>query len=515
MAQTIYDAFDVEYRVEYAGIKVHPDWKNNIKRWQYYSDSYNGGNEYRAGQYLIKYILESGEDYENRIKQTPLDNHCKSVVETYNSFLFRVPPQRTYGSIENDPSVDAFFKDCDLEGRNFNAFMRDVSTYSSVYGHIWVMVDKPETVVATRADELQQGIRPYVSIITPENVLDWKYIRQPNGVYELAEITMLDGVDEENIYYRTIDKENITIKVKANSSKEADIVSQITNTLGVVPLVPVYAGRTMTRGIGVSDLSDIADTQRAIYNELSELEQLIRLTNHPSLVKTQNTQASAGAGAVIDLPDDLDPNLKPFLLEPNGQGINHIIQSMENKIEAINRMANIGGVRANAARTMSGIALQTEFALLNARLSQKADNLELAEEQIWRLWAQWQNTVWDGEINYPDSFNIHDREITIGLLKQAKETMPTNPELLKEIDYMLARALITDEDRLNEVINAEMAHPTTTPANRTAHIQEMIMQGYTDQQMLDKHSELTQADIDTAKRALLDVDNNEEGTTND
>ena len=57
MSQTIYDAFDVEYRIEYLGIKVHPEWKRNIRRWQYYSDSYNGGNEYRAGQYLIKYIF--------------------------------------------------------------------------------------------------------------------------------------------------------------------------------------------------------------------------------------------------------------------------------------------------------------------------------------------------------------------------------------------------------------------------------------------------------------------------
>jgi hypothetical protein len=41
------------------------------------------------------------------------------------------------------------------------------------------------------------------------------------------------------------------------------------------------------RGLGVSDLTDIADLQKAIYNELSEIEQIIRISNHPSLVKTR------------------------------------------------------------------------------------------------------------------------------------------------------------------------------------------------------------------------------------
>ena len=45
----------------------------------------------------------------------------------------------------------------------------------------------------------------------------------------------------------------------------------------------------------------------------------------------------------------------------------------------------------------SGIALQTEFELLNARLSEKADNLEIAEEQLFRLYAIFQDATFDGE----------------------------------------------------------------------------------------------------------------------
>jgi len=464
---TTYDAFDTNYRVEYYGISVHPYWKQNISRWLYYSDSYQGGNEYREGRYLTKYFLETGDDYENRIKQTPLDNHCKSVVETYNSFLFRTPPKRTYGSIDNEPSLNAFLSDADLDGRNFDSFMRDVATQSSIYGHVWVMVDKPNTQVATRAEELQQQIRPYLVMFTPENVIDWSYTRRPSGVYELTMIRIYEGNDEKYGYYREITPEANTLYRKkggiSNAQEKEEIVEQTANRLGQVPCVPVYAQRSKVKGIGISDISDVADMQRSIYNELSELEQIVRISNHPSLVKTSDTQAAAGAGAIIDLPNDLDANLKPYLLEPSGSGIDNILSSLGSKADAINRMANLGGTRTTANRVMSGVALETEFQILNARLSEKADLLELAEEQIWRLWSLWQNKVWDGMIDYPDNFSIHDKSNTIALLKEAKSTNPNNPRLIEEIDNMLAGALIKDEDKLAEIVETQQ-----TPVLNTA-----------------------------------------------
>lgn len=507
---TIYDAFETRYKLDYLGLPVHNEWKNNIKRWTYYSDSYNGGNDYRSGQYLTRYVMESGDEYDNRIKNTPLDNHCKSVIETYNSFLFRKPPIRDYGNITNDPALDMFLEDCDLEGRSFNAFMRDVSTFSSIYGVVYVMVDKPRMQVETRAEELNQRIRPYVSIITPENVIDWRYQRQPNGVYALQEITLLDGVDDEAVYYRTITATETTLYERMSGTNASKAKEVIPNPIGVVPVVPVYSGRTVERGIGVSDISDIADVQRAIYNELSEVDQLIRISNHPSLVKTGATQASAGAGAIIDIPDDLDPALKPYLIEPSGAGITHILDSIKSKVDSINRMANMGGVRNTMTSAMSGVALNTEFQLLNARLAQKADNLELAEEKVWRMWARWQGTTFDGIVDYPDNFNISDKEHQVAVIKAAKETKPENPELLKQLDIMLAKALITDEDVLEKIINDQIEHTTTTTENRPQHIQEMIMQGLTDQQMLDLHPEITQADIDEAKRLLLNANNQRE-----
>ena len=106
-----------------------------------------GGNQYKMGQYLTKYIYESSADYVQRISQTPLDNHVKNVVHIYNSFLFRNPPKRDFGSLEGTPEVENFLEDCDMEGRTWESFMRDVNLMSTIYGHCVVLLDRPETAV--------------------------------------------------------------------------------------------------------------------------------------------------------------------------------------------------------------------------------------------------------------------------------------------------------------------------------------------------------------------------------
>jgi len=101
----------------------------------------------------------------------------------------------------------------------------------------------------------------------------------------------------------------------------------------------------------------------------------------------------------------------------------------------------------------SGIALQTEFELLNARLSEKADNLQIAEEQLFKLYAIFQNTKFDGEINYPDSFNIRDYASDLVYFQQAKSLDIGSSTYSKEVDKEIARAVVDDDEKLNDIFN--------------------------------------------------------------
>ena len=437
-----------------SALELHKDYSENQKNWEMFIRSYNGGYDYTLGQYLNRYNLELDHEFNQRLGNTPCDNHCKNIIQIYSSFLFREKASRDFGSMSEEPSLQMFLKDADLEGNNFNTVMKTAQNYASIYGHCFMILDKPNIQTATRAEELNQEIRPYVSIITPENVFDWNFERQPNGKYILNYLKIREEVDRKGGSYMRIwypDKVD-TIYVEDDRT-EPQLIDTAENQIGKIPAVILYNSKSHKRGIGQSDLVDIAELQKAIYNEYSEIEQLIRLTNHPSLVKTAGVNASAGAGAVIEMPDEMEPNLKPYLLQPSGQNLTSIMDSITKKVEAINRIAHTGAVRTTRQQVSSGIALQTEFELLNARLSEKADNLQLAEEQLFRIYSEYQNAKFDGEINYTDSFNIRDYATDLLFFQQAKSINVPSPTLNKEIDKEIARAVVDDDEKLTIIMD--------------------------------------------------------------
>ena len=401
--------------------------------WKYLLESYTGGEEYRRAGHLTRYQLETDGEYQARLKTTPLENHCASVVSVYNSFLFREEPLRDFDNNGMDFNTEMFLRDADLDGRSLNSFMKDVATWASVFGHCWILVAKPNIGAVTVADELASGVRPYVNLLTPLVVTDWNWTRAPSGRYELTYLKYLEDV---NGSVRTIKEwrpetiRTVVVNIDDNTINQ-DIIE--INELGRIPAVIAYNGRSTVRGIGVSDITDIADQQRFIYNATSEIDQSIRLDSHPSLVKTPETQAGIGAGSLIHMPENLDPGLKPYLLEFGGASIDTIYTAINHAIDSIDKMANTGAVRATESRTMSGVAMETEFQLLNARLSEKADNLELAEEQLWDLYYAYQGTVWMGSVEYPGSFNIRDTSKEIEQLVTAKSAS-TDPVVLRKID---------------------------------------------------------------------------------
>lgn len=411
----------------------------NKERWKFLLDSYIGGDEYRSGGYLTRYATESDKEYRNRLSATPLDNHCRSVISVYTSFLFRKEPDREFGNLSNNINLENFLADADLDGRTLDSFMKDVAIWANVFGHTWIIVAKPQSNAATRAGELAQGIRPYVNLITPLTVTDWRWFREPSGAYTLEYLKYIEEVNDTFSIIKewTLD-EIITSQVNHNNH---ELVGELRepNQLGRIPAVIAYATRSPVRGIGASAISDIADHQKKIYNEYSEVESSIRLNGHPTLVKTADVEASAGAGSIALMPDGMDPGLKPYLLDVSTD-INSIYASIEHSVSAIDKMANTGAVRATESRTMSGVAMDTEFQLLNARLSELARNLELAEEQIWRWYSIYEGTVWEGEVEYEHNYNIKSKDNEYRNLQIASATAQTN-NARAVVEYRLRKLL--------------------------------------------------------------------------
>ena len=421
------------------------EYQRNRDRWTFLLDSFVGGEQYKNGQYLTKYQLETDKEYAQRIRTTPLDNQCQSVISVYISYLFREEPDRDFKSWEGQPDVEAFLEDCDMEGRSLDAFMKEVATWNSVFGHCWILMAKPNLGLATAGQEQALGVRPYVNILTPLAVTDWKWERQPTGYYELVYFKYIEEIVDKITIVKEWTKEEIRTWIMYDDLRKAKLDSVEINELGVIPAILSYNKRSIVKGIGVSDIADIADIQRMIYNLTSEAEQSHRLDGHPSLVVTPDTQYGSGAGAVIVVPENSDPGLKPYVLEHGGANVDSLHGTMAKLVESIDRMANTGGVRAVESRVMSGVALEVEFSLLNARLSEKADNLELTEEQMWELFGLYQGRTWDGEVEYPGSFNVRDTQREFQQLVQAKQAA-TDPRVLAVIDHEIIEMLGEDAD---------------------------------------------------------------------
>ena len=452
-------------------------------RWEYLLQSYVGGEAYRDGGHLQRYQLETSAEYSARLASAHLDNHCNSVVSVYNSFLFRKAPYRDLGTLEGAPGIDDFMRDVDVDGTSMDNFMKQVATWSSVFGNAWIVVSKPDVGALTLADELGAGVRPYLSLLTPLNVIDWQYSRASNGAYELTYFKYLEEFVHGMQVIKEWTKDTITTYKVEEDSGDTEIIESVDNGLGIIPAVCAYNKKTSIRGIGMGDINDIADAQRFIYSITNELEQTIRLDSHPSLVCTPETITGNGAGSIIQIPESMDPALKPYLLQYGGASAASIMGAISATVASIDKMANIGSIRSTEGARMSGVAQQQEFELLNARLSEKADNLELAEEQIFKLVAAYQGTTWTGNIAYADSFNIRDVEGEVTQLKIASESA-ADPRVQALIDRSLVELLGYEPDLVLEEPAFE-PHVMISPegerviANTMAEHLALQAQGYT------------------------------------
>ena len=421
-----------------AGNEIYSRYQD---RWQFLLDSYQGGDSYRQGAYLQRYALESDRDYQMRLANVPLSNECRSVVQLYIAYLFRTSPHREFGQLENDATIADILEDADKDGRSMDAFMRDVATWSSVFGHVWICVAQPKTQAATLAAQQALNVRPYVSVYVPLAVLDWTWQQQPDGSYALSYIKVLEEINTNMSVVVEWRSDSITRTMVDNERKMVTNTEVLVNELGRLPWICAYAERSPVRGIGQSLIDDIADQQRMIYNELAEVYDSIRLDTHPSLVAPESVDTTgAAAGQVITIPENLPADKNPYVLQFQGGQIDKIYASIEQRRNMIDRMANVGSARGTESKEMSGIAMSVEFQLLNARIGTIAKNMELTEEQIWQEVCAYLQQAWTGSIDYPEDFAIRNLDNELDQLAKMR-ALTTRPEVQQAIDYRLAEML--------------------------------------------------------------------------
>ena len=113
-------------------------YKGLMPRWEYFIRSYLGGKEYSDGKFLQAYQLELESEYFKRLSYTPLDNHCRNVIDIYSSFLFRVTPSRKLGTLEEDPSVSQFLNSKSYSSASHVQFLHRIIAYFVIFIFIFI-----------------------------------------------------------------------------------------------------------------------------------------------------------------------------------------------------------------------------------------------------------------------------------------------------------------------------------------------------------------------------------------
>ena len=457
--------------------QTHPSYAQVAEQANYHYKSYVGGELYKSGSYLTQYIGENqapGDQYGKRLNSTPLDNHVQTTVDIYRSFLFRTLPKRELGLLINNPLVNAWLYDTDQEGQSMDSFLKTANDLAMVHGSTWILVDKPAYKVETQAEAIELGIRAYAAAYTPQNVLDWYFERNIAGKMELEYIKVKESENDEYVTFTCWHKDSVEkYKVSKDNQGEIDKIvehKEYDNPLDYIPFVFHAPLKSPTKGIGYSLISDVANQQKFIYNCLSEVEQHLKISSHPTLVKPTSTDAVAGAGSILNLDNDVDPALKPYLLQPSLSTTDSILKTIENSVASIKRMTHTSAIQATTGSPMSGVALQTERQLLNAKLADMADTLKETEYQMWITWLDWQalSMPEDFTIDYPETFDMRDEHLELDFLMKARSAGVSNEMFQNEISKQVV-ALTVDDDELQSEILADMnkgefeTHEMTNP----------------------------------------------------
>jgi len=458
---------------------VHPGYAEYVYRWDYYMRSYMGAEEYRDGAYLRKYLAEDqapGNAYRQRLMDTAFQNHPRQVVDAYRSFIFRNPPTRTLGRLVDDVFVRQFINNADLDGTDLNAFMREVHDMMLIYGGAWVGMDRPAYQVESAAEEEALGIRSFATLYSPTNVRNWRYEKQINGKNKLTYLQVVE--DEQPEYdiirvwypdrievYKVTKKDfintsnyltagDVFAKQDAMSAGYGKVVEfeEYENPLGYIPFIHVFTDASFHKGVGTSAIGDVCDISREIYNLTSEMYESIRLSSHPSIVAEPSAQLNGGSGSIITV--DESTNIQPYLLQPTGATVESILGAMEQKVNAIEDMTHLAAIKARKG-PQSGISLQVEREMLNAKLSDNASVLEKAEKKIWKMFFDWQNIEQDEEfeVYYEKRFDLRDKHNELNLYKQALEAVP-HDSFQHYMHDEIARLLIDDESDLQMILDS-------------------------------------------------------------
>lgn len=455
----------------------HPDYVNYKHKWQKYIDCYLKTDIYR---FIHQHPREHQDDFQMRVKRGYFFNYVESIVDLYVAYLFE-------GGVTRDPDKELsdeyqlLYDNADLGETGYQVFMQTAATFAICMGHVGILVDMPrvDEELQSRADEKAMGIRPYLTMVHPKQILDWEI--DDKGKFEWVKIeisrpqgrdwkTTLDVDSRHFVIWKKDGWERWVYRTKltgplegrpAGAEPETEAVRDDfgEHSLGEVPLVILKNERDLGHEwFGDSAVRDIVDINLAILNWCSFADEEVanRCLNILTAQRDDTDRpVEISHHNVIEYADGANP---PDYLTPGETPLKLIWEAVSKARDEIYRLAKLSGSTGllGVREATSGVAYAFEFNETNQSLCKKAEFLEQAEKEIHRLFAKWLTKEFNGTITYPREFGVDDFLVELQILAEGRTTL-TSETAIKELEKrVITKLFAKSRQQLREKMKSEV-----------------------------------------------------------
>lgn len=271
--------------------------------------------------YLPQHARESNQNYADRLHSATLFNMLELTLDSLAGRAFSAPIQE-----KNDvpQPISDMLDDVDLQGNDVTTFARRWFYEGMAKGFAHVLVDMPslgDSGERTRADDLREGVRPYMVLVSPENVLAM-HAEVTGGrerlthvrIYE--EVTRLNGfVEETEPRIRVLEPGAWTLyayqKAQKSGRRAWKQIDAGTTGIKFIPMVTFYANRQGTQ-LAKPPLDDLAHLNIRHWQSTADQINILTVARYPMLAVSGATDAD---GEVMSI----GPRQLLGVKEPNGQ----------------------------------------------------------------------------------------------------------------------------------------------------------------------------------------------------
>lgn len=358
-----------------------------------------------AGPALLpKWPNEDSETYDSRLATSTLFPAYSRTVQTLAGKPFSKPI--TIGP-DVPPELVQYFNDIDLEGRNLDAFSSDLMECALGYGLTGILIDFPVTQAArSLSEERAQGLRPYWVHIKPAQILGWR-ARRLNSAWSLDQLRLKESVQEPSGAWGVIEVQQVRVLApnswaiyRQNAEKKWVLHSEGATSLGYVPFVPVYGGRTAFM-CARPPLIEMAHLNVQHWQSSSDQNTILHVARVPILVVVgiddDKWSMTVGASSAVKLP--IGSEMK--YVEHTGAAI----QAGADSLSALEeQMRQSGAELLVIDQKITATQVNAESAVGMCALQRISQNLEGALDRALKITAEWSGLKTGGHVTIFNDF---------------------------------------------------------------------------------------------------------------